>query len=89
MLSKKELEMSKIAVTVEFSEKEFKNIIEGTGLDITDNAKFKKIFASKAFAKLLAADLKQVWEENNSGEGDLDCLLESIFEDCVGVGEDA
>ena len=75
--------MSKITIEVEFSEKEFKRLIEHAGLVVTDKAEFKKVFASKAFARALSDDLKQCWEDTNSDSGDLDCLLEGMFEGCV------
>jgi len=79
--------MSKITIEVEFSEKEFKRLIEHAGLVVTDKAEFKKVFASKAFARALSDDLKQCWEDTNSDSGDLDCLLEGMFEGCVTVSE--
>jgi len=79
--------MSKITIEVEFSEKEFKRLIEHAGLEITDKAEFKKVFASKAFARALSDDLKQCWESANEDSGDMDCLLESMFEGCITVNE--
>ena len=79
--------MSKITIEVEFSAKEFKRLIEETGLIVSDKSEFKKVFAGKAFARALAADLKQCWEDANSDSGDMDCLLEGMFEGCVTVNE--
>jgi len=79
--------MSKITIEVEFSEKEFKRLIEETGLVVSDKSEFKKVFASKEFARALSADLKQCWESANEDSGDMDCLLEGMFEGCVTVNE--
>ena len=79
--------MSKITIEVTFTEKEFREVIEYAGLEITDKSEFKKVFASKAFAKALAADLKQCWESANEDSGDMDCLLEGMFEGCVTINE--
>ena len=80
--------MSKITVEVSFTEKEFREVIEYAGLVVTDKAEFKKVFASKAFARALAADLKQCWESANEDSGDMDCLLEGMFEGCVTVEDE-
>ena len=79
--------MNKITVEVTLTEKEFRDMVKDAGLEITDKVGFKKVFNSKAFARALSADLKQCWEDTNSESGDMDCLLEGMFEGCITVNE--
>jgi UDP-3-O-acyl-N-acetylglucosamine deacetylase len=73
--------MTKITITVEFTEAEFERMVQEAGMQITDAAKFKEILASKTFAQDLAEDLKQVWTETN-----IDCDMQEVFEG-LGLGE--
>jgi hypothetical protein len=75
--------MNKIAITLTLSEKEMRDIIEYNDMKIINEAKFKKIFASKKFAKALALDMMDVWEQTNTDSGDMDSVLEMFFEDCL------
>ena len=75
--------MSKITVTVTFTEKELKELlIDGLeGLKVTDKVKMKKIFNSKSFAKDLAEDLKYIWTQNLQDEASYELL------ECMGLEE--
>ena len=76
--------MSKISITVEFTEAEFKRMVKDADMRITDKDKFKEILTSKAFADALAEDLKQCWESLNEESGDMDCVLEGLgLEECI------
>ena len=75
--------MNKITITLTLSEKEMRDIIEYNDMKIINEAKFKKIFASKKFAKKLALDMMDVWEQTNTDSGDMDSVLEMFFEDCL------
>jgi hypothetical protein len=66
--------MSKIAVTIHFTEAEFKRMIKDDGMEITDKEKFSKIFNSAKFAKNLAADMKDVWIQANEDMDDVEML---------------
>ena len=66
--------MSKIAVTIHFTEAEFKRMIKDDGMEITDKAKFSQIFNSAKFAKNLAADMKDVWIQANEDMDDVEML---------------
>ena len=66
--------MSKIAVTIHFTEAEFKRMIKDDGMEITDKAKFSEIFNSPKFAKNLAADMKDVWIQANEDMDDVEML---------------
>ena len=73
--------MSKITVTVTFTEKQLKELLIGgiEELEITDKAGLKKIFNSKRFAKNLAEDLKYVWTQNVQDEPSYELL------ECMGL----
>ena len=76
--------MSKISVVVEFSEAEFKSMLKDADMKITDNAKFSEVFTSKEFAKTLAEDLKEVWQQVNEDSGDMDSMFELFgFDECI------
>ena len=76
--------MSKIAITVTFTEAEFRKMIKDAEFEITDEAKFLKIIHSKKFAKTLAADMKLVWEETNEESHDLDMVLAGLdLDECT------
>ena len=76
--------MSKIAITVTFTDAEFRKLIKDAEFEITDEAKFLKIIHSKKFAKTLAADLKLVWEETNEESHDLDMVLAGLdLDECT------
>lgn len=66
--------MSKIAVTIHFTEAEFKRMIKDDGMEITDKALFSQIFNSAKFAKNLAADMKDVWLQANEDMDDVEML---------------
>jgi hypothetical protein len=66
--------MSKIAVTIHFTEAEFKRMIKDDGMEITDKAKFSEIFNSAKFAKNLADDMKDVWIQANEDMDDVEML---------------
>lgn len=70
--------MSKISITVDFTEAEFKRMIKEVDWKITDQAKFQEIIHSKKFAKALALDLKQVWIQTNEDSGDMDMVLQGL-----------
>ena len=76
--------MSKISVVVEFTEADFKRMLKAADMKIADKAKFSEVFKSKALAKTLAEDLKEVWQQTNEDSGDIDSVLNCLgFEDCV------
>ena len=76
--------MSKIAVTIHFTEAEFKRMILDDGMEIMDKAKFSKIFNSPKFAKNLAADMKDVWLQANEDIDDVEFLYAGMgFEGVV------
>lgn len=76
--------MSKIAVTIHFTEAEFKRMIKDDGMEITDKAKFSEIFNSPKFAKNLAADMKDVWLQANEDMDDVEMLYAGMgFEGVV------
>ena len=75
--------MNKITITLTLSEKEMRDMIEYNDMKIINEAKFKKIFASKKFSKELALDMMDVWEQTNTDSGGMDSLLEMFFEDCL------
>jgi TPP-dependent trihydroxycyclohexane-1,2-dione (THcHDO) dehydratase len=80
--------MSKIAITVEFTEAEFRKMVKDADCKITDEALFLKVVHSKEFAENLAADLKQVWEETNEDSYDLESVLSCMgFDECVEESE--
>ena len=72
--------MSKIAITIEFTEAEFKRMIKEAECKITDETKFVEIINGKKFAKELARDMKDIWKHSN--EDDLVAVLE-----CLGLDE--
>ena len=72
--------MSKIAITIEFTEAEFKRMIKEAECKITDEAKFVEIINGKKFAKELARDMKDIWKQSN--EDDLVVVLQ-----CLGLDE--
>jgi hypothetical protein len=76
--------MSKIVITVEFTEVEFRKMVKDADSTITDEAKFLKIIHSKKFAKTLASDMKLVWEETNEESYDMDMVLSNLgLDECV------
>lgn len=76
--------MSKIAITITFTEKEFRKMIRDAECQITDEAKFVEVFHSKKFAKELAADIKQVWYDANEDNHDMESVLSCMgFDECV------
>jgi hypothetical protein len=70
--------MSKIAVTIHFTEAEFKRMIKDDGFEITDKEKFSKIFNSPKFAKNMAADMKDVWLRANEDMDDVELLYSGM-----------
>lgn len=70
--------MSKIAVTIHFTEAEFKRMIKDDGMEITDKAKFSEIFNSPKFAKNMAADMKDVWLQANEDMDDVELLYSGM-----------
>jgi hypothetical protein len=74
--------MSKIAITIEFTEAEFKRMIKEAECKITDEAKFVEIINGKKFAKELARDMKDMWKQSNENSGDMESVLQ-----CLGLDE--
>jgi hypothetical protein len=71
--------MSKtIKVTVEFTVKEFKDMLEEADYKIDDPAKFKEYIRSEEFAQALATDLKDTWAECNQ-DADMVDIVEDLF----------
>lgn len=77
--------MSKIAITIELTEAEFKRMVKRADATITDEAKFLEILRSKKFAERVARDMVCVWRSANEDGDELEVLyglgLEKVIEE--------
>ena len=72
--------MRTIAITITFTEAEFKRMVKHAECKITDETRFLEIIHSTHFAKELARDMKDIWKQSN--EDDLVVVLQ-----CLGLDE--
>ena len=74
--------MRTIAITITFTEAEFKRMVKHAECKITDETRFLEIIHSTHFAKELARDMKDMWEQSNENSGDMESVLQ-----CLGLDE--
>jgi hypothetical protein len=57
------MQKNKIAITIEFTEAEFLKALQSN--EKFDMVKFRKVVATKQFARRLARDMKDIWSDGN------------------------